>query len=153
MNRLEMLNGRLSVGNVSFVPMKERAIPETKSDNPLMNLIFSPDENGFLDGDLSHFLSEKTNAEVKAFIESQLLRENSNVSSSSLSIPDDVLNKMKSTISDDDIAFFSRDHNETAEQYAYRIGKYLHEEKAKNVAKVKFEREKSRLESLGIKFD
>lgn len=152
MNRIEMLNGRLSVGNVSFVPMKERALPETKSDNPLMNLIFSPDENGFLDGDLSHFLSEKTNPEVKAFIESQLLRENSD-SSSSLSIPDDVLNKMKSTISDDDIAFFSREHNETPEQYAYRIGKYLHEEKAKNFAKAKFEREKSRLESLGIKFD
>lgn len=153
MNRIEMLNGRLSIGSISFVPMKERDLPETKKNNPLMDLIFCPDENGFLDGDLSHFLNDKTNPEIKAFIESQLLLENSDSSSSSLSIPDDVLNKMKSTISDDDIAFFSRDHNETPEQYAYRVGKYLHEEKAKNFAKAKFEREKSRLESLGIKFD
>lgn len=152
MNRLEMLDGRLSVGNVSFVPIKERDLPEIKSSNPLMDLIFSPDEKGFLDGDLSHFLNDNTNPEVKAFIESQLLRENSD-SSSSLSIPDDFLNKMKSTITDDDIAFFSREHSESPEQYAYRIGKYLHEEKAKNFAKAKFEREKSRLESLGIKFD
>lgn len=152
MFRSDMLIGRRSIVNLQFVECAPNKPAEVVKRNPLLDLIFAPDERGALLGDISHYLGENTNPEVRQFIEQQLLREN-NGSSSNMSIPDDVLNKMKSTITDDDIAFFSRDHNETAEQYAYRVGKYFAEEKAKNVANAKFEREKARLESLGIKFD
>lgn len=152
MFRSDMLNGRRSIVNIEFVECVGNKPAEVVKRNPLLDLIFAPDDRGALLGDIYHYLGENTNPEVRQFIEQQLLREN-NGSSSSLSIPDDVLNKMKSTITDDDIAFFSRDHNETPEQYAYRVGKYFAEEKAKNVANAKFEREKARLESLGIKFD
>lgn len=150
MNRKDMLIGLSSV-SVESLPFKGEEKPNIDEKNPLLDLIFQPNERGCVVGDLSMYMSEKTNPEVRQFIEQQLMNPSSD--GKGLNLSDDVANKLRGTISDDDIAQFSRNHGESAEQYAVRIGSFFSEEKAKNVAKAKFEREKKRLEDLGFKFD
>ena len=151
MTRNDMIVGRLSVRNIETIPSNPRPQPDVKEDNPLLSLIFAPDERGCLNGDLSQFLSDKTNPQVREFIQSQLMIENPD--EKGLSLNTDVINKMRGVVNDDDIARFSRNHGESPEQYAMRIGSFFSEERAKNVAKAKFNREKARLEKLGFKFD
>ena len=151
MTRNEMIKGRLSVSDIKTIPAKDSPDSNIKESNPLLDLIFAPDERGCLNGDLSQFLSDKTNPQVREFIQSQLMIENPD--EKGLSLNADVINKMRGVVNDDDIARFSRNHGESPEQYAMRIGSFFSEERAKNVAKAKFNREKSRLEKLGFKFD
>ena len=150
MNRKDMLIG-LSSSSVEYLPFKGEEKPNVDETNPLLDLIFQPNERGCVVGDLSMYMSEKTNPEVRQFIEQQLMSSSSD--GKGLNVSDEVLNKVRSVISDEDIAKFSRNHGESQEQYALRIGSYFSDEKAKNVAKAKFDREKKRLEDLGFKFD
>ena len=150
MNRKDMLIG-LSSSSVVSLPFKGEEKPNVEETNPLLDLIFQPNERGCVVGDLSMYMSEKTRPEVRQFIEQQLMSQSSD--GKGLNVSDEILNKVRSVINDDDVAKFSRNHGESAEQYALRIGSYFSEEKAKNVAKVKFNREKQRLEKLGFNFD
>ena len=151
MNRNSFISGLLSAGiGIPTVPVEKPKKVESK-ENPLLNLIFAPNERGCLTGDLSMFLSEKTNAEVRQFISQQLLTENPN--QKGLSLSDSAVNALREHITDDDIANFSRNHGESPEQYAYRLGKFFSDEQGKNIAKARFEREKKRLSDLGFNFD
>ena len=150
MLRSEFNIGVSKVGIFDYEPLLNE--PETiKEQNPLYSLIFTKDSRGVLTGDLGMFLSPKTNNEVRQFIEENLLNENA--SEKGLSLPQSAVNELRENISDDDIANFSRNHGESAEQYAYRIGKFFADEKAKNVSLARFEREKQRLSDLGFNFD
>lgn len=151
MKRNVFIGGLLSIGcGIPVCPVEQLKKVESK-DNPLLKLIFSPNERGCLTGDLSQFLSDKTNAEVRQFISEQLLQENPNQKGFSLS--DSAINALREHITDDDIAKFSRNHGESPEQYAYRLGKFFSDEQGKNIAKARFEREKQRLSELGFNFD
>ena len=107
-----------------------------KSDDALLDYIYGADPvNGLPIGDLSTFMSDKANPEIKAFIQTQLLHESPSVGSS---LPTDVTNAFKS-LSDDDVAFFSRNTGESREEFADRIKLYFEKEKSlrKQEAKLK----------------
>ena len=100
------------------------------SDNDLLHYIFGTNPlNGSPNGDLSVYLGENANPEVKRYIEMNLLKENGD--NEGLSLSTEQTNAMRKVINDDDIAFFSRNHGETKEEYAYRIRNYLDDEKVK----------------------
>lgn len=151
MLRSVFIKGLLTAcGSIKVCDVQKPVKVESK-ENPLLSLIFGVNERGCLTGDLSQFLSSKTNAEVRQFISEQLMAENP--SEKGLSLSDSAVNQLREFISDDDIAQFSRNHGESPEQYAYRIGKFFSDEQGKNVAKARFEREKKRLSDLGFNFD
>lgn len=107
--------------------------PDVKDPNQeLLDYIYGVDPvTGLPTGDLAIYLGDKANPEIKAFIEANLLRPR-NDSDSNLSLPQDVLNKFKGTISDDDIVQFSRNHDEDNEQYAVRMRNYFDSVRAQN---------------------
>lgn len=108
-------------------------------DNDLLRYIYGTDpNNGHLTGDLSVYLGEKANPEIKRFIEMNLLKENSD--NAALSLSTEQTNALRQVINDDDIAFFSRNHGETKDEYALRLRNYLEDEKARR-AKFKAEKE------------
>ena len=120
------------------VPMKEHKsiIDVNEPNQALLDLIFQSDPvTGLPVGDLSVFMGEKTNPEVKMFIESQLLHERID-SESAMNLPTDVTNKFRE-LSDDDVALFSRNHNESREDYARRLQLYFANERLERVKKAK----------------
>ena len=101
------------------------------SDNQLLDYIFGLDPVTQLPvGDLSIYLGDKANPEVRQFIELNLLQERSD-EKGLFSFPDEVVNKYKSVITDDDIVAFTRNHGETREEYADRMKLYFLQEKKK----------------------
>lgn len=93
-------------------------------------MIYSRDPvTGLPSGDLAMFLDEKANPEVKAFIESSLLKNNENLGDG-LSIPQDMLNAARKVIGDDDIAFFSKASGESSTDYASRMNKFFDSQRA-----------------------
>lgn len=89
----------------------------------VLDAIYSIDERtGFPKGDLAIFTSADANPEIRAFIEANLMMDNSS-DRGALDLPDSVRNSFRKDVSDDDIAAFSRNHDETAEEYADRISK------------------------------
>ena len=100
-----------------------------EADETLLDYIFGLDPNTKLpSGDLSVYLGDKANPEIKAFIQSQLLKD---LSENGSHLPTDVTNQFKN-ISDDDIANFSRNHGESREEYGDRLRLYfLQERKAR----------------------
>ena len=108
-------------------------------DNDLLHYIYGSDPNtGCPTGDLSIYLGEKANPEIKRYIEMNLLNENADTGVLSLST--EQTNALRKVINDDDIAFFSRNHDETKDEYALRIRNYLEDEKARR-AKYKADKE------------
>lgn len=109
-------------------------IEDVKEPNQaLLDLIFGVDPStGLPVGDLSYYLGEKANPEVKLFIESQLLREIPSQDGLS-NLPTDVTNKFKS-LSDDDVAFFTRNHDESPEEYGNRLKVYFAQEREKRAS-------------------
>lgn len=100
----------------------------------LFDLIFQPDPvTGVPQGDLAIYLGDNANPEIKAFIQTELMSERSD---SSAVMPEEVTNKFKS-LSDDDIALFSRNHSESSEEYADRLRLYFAKERADRVARAK----------------
>ena len=150
MLRKDYLAGRGIV--IDTLPIENQPEEKDVSSIPdLLKIIFAPDERGCLTGDINLFVNSNTNPEIRQFIESQLMNENPH--SKGLSLSDDVLNKMRSVITDDDIARFTRNHDEDVNAYAYRIGSYFQKERLDNLSKARYAREKKRLESLGYNFD
>lgn len=108
-------------------------------DNELLSYIYGTDpNNGHLTGDLSVYLGDKANPEIKRYIEMNLLHENGD--SDGLPLSTEQTNALRKVINDDDVAFFSRNHGETKDEYALRIRNYLEDEKARR-AKYKADKE------------
>lgn len=104
---------------------KESEITEKNSE--LLDIIYGSDSvSGLPKGDLAMFLSDKTNPQLRQFIESQLMNENV-VDVNKLSLSQDILNKFRGVVTDDDIARFSRNHDESIEEYAARMSNELEE--------------------------
>lgn len=113
----------------------------------LLDLIFGVDEvTGLPVGDLSYYLGENTNPEVKRFIELNLLSENAD--SGSLSLPTDVMNKMRETITDDDIARFSRCKDESKEDYACRINDFFNQERLRRAEEQRHKEFRKRVDNV-----
>lgn len=132
--------GGLSAGVID----RDKKVKETADKNKqLLDYIYSVDPvNGMLYGDLAMFYNPKANVEVKQFIEQNLMLEHDPSSNSPLSLPTDTINKMRGSITDDDIAYFSRGNNETKEMYAARLRDYFAHQRFENYKK----RELSRIE-------
>lgn len=122
------------VSDVEYLPYEcIEQVADVKDPNAaILDFIFGVDkETGMPTGDLAVYTGNNANPEVKAFIQQNLLNPNS-VNDSNLSLPQDVLNKFKGKISDDDIAQFSRNHDEDIDQYAVRMRNYFDSVRAKN---------------------
>lgn len=132
MNRLMLFSERLQPQTgVESKPLDAPVSDVKKKDSQLLNYIYSVNPvTGLPQGDLSVYLGDKANPQVRAFIEMNLLQETEN-SKSGFQLPDEVLNKFREHISDDDIAAFSRNHGETKEEYADRMKLYMLQEKQK----------------------
>lgn len=114
---------------------EEVQVEKPDVNKSLLDLIYGADPNtGLPVGDIAMYLSDKTNPQVRQFIELNLMHENSD-GKSQLSIPQDVLNSMKKTVTDDDIAYFSRGGDESREQYAVRMRKYFDDQRILNQKK------------------
>lgn len=134
MNRVYSYNNRHSI----TFDVVDGVVMDAPSDvvdknQQLLDLIFMNDPvTGMPTGDLAVFTNEKANPEIKRFIELNLLHENPDVGSS-LNLPDDISNKYRGTITDDDIALFSRNHDESREDYANRMRQWFVDEKRKRM--------------------
>ena len=118
------------VGAVS-VSMPKQKSDVSKKDSQLLDYIYSINPvNGLPQGDLAVYLGDKANPKIKEFIQLNLLHENVD-SKSGVSIPQDVLNKFREVITDDDIAAFTRNHGESKEEYADRMKLYMLQEKTR----------------------
>lgn len=134
MNRIYSYNNRhsLTFDVVDGVVMDSPSDVVDKNQQ-LLDIIFTNDPvTGMPTGDLALFTNEKANPEIKRFIELNLLHENHEVGSS-LNLPDDIANKFRGTITDDDIAQFSRNHDESREDYANRMRQWFVDEKRKRM--------------------
>lgn len=95
---------------------------------PLLNAIYAVDSStGLPKGDLAIFMNDKANPEIRSYIQSYLLKENPNLDKSQVS--NDIYNKFRTKLTDDDFAFFSRNHGESNEEYRDRIKLFLLNEK------------------------
>lgn len=131
-NKLFAFSDRLSPQENLIPSVEIGEMPDVlHSDSQLLDYIYSVDPVTSLpSGDLAIYLGDKANPEIRNFIEMNLLQENID-GRSSMSLPDDVINKMKGVITDDDVAFFTRNHNESREEYADRLKLYFLKEKEK----------------------
>lgn len=130
MNKLSSFAKRLDpqVGTFS-TPVSTSPADTINSDSQLLDYIYSLDPVTSLPcGDLAVYLGDKANPEIRNFIEMNLLQPHTD-GKSVVDIPQDVLNKMKSVIGDDDIVQFSRNHGESREEYADRMKLYFLNEK------------------------
>lgn len=132
MNKIQLYNSRFDIpAKRTYEKGVSLLVPkfDVKDKNKqVLDLIFGVDPNtGLPSGDLSQFVNDKVNPEVRLFIEQNLLipRE----SNSGLSIDQDTVNKMNANLTDDDIAKFSRNHGESKEDYALRLKDYFEREK------------------------
>ena len=104
--------------------------PDTvKTDDQLLQYIFGCDPvTGLPIGDLAVYLGDDSNPEIKAYIEKNLLKDNSHDPGTGIN-DTDIVNKFRS-LSDDDLVKYGRNHDETKEEYATRLRYYLEKEKA-----------------------
>lgn len=142
-SRFHRTDGRVFADSVAL----EHPVDVKDKNAQLLDYIFHIDPNtGVPRGDLALFLGENTNSEVKQFIEMNLLKDNVQ-ETTSVSIPNDILNKMRETINDDDIAYFSRNDGESSDAYAERLHQYFEDEKYKNALRRETNRLKKIMES------
>ena len=149
MNRLMLFSQRLQPQTgVESKPMDAPASDVKKKDSQLLNYIYSVNPvTGLPQGDLVVYLGDKANPQIRAFIEMNLLQETEN-SKSGFKLSDEVINKFREHISDDDIAAFSRNHGETKEEYADRMKLYMLQEKQRRAESAIAKRNKEFLDSL-----
>lgn len=143
MNPYLLLNKRFhtldkSQGKITYLP---KVSDVRKKEDPLMDYIFGVNPvTGLPTGDLAIYLSDKANPEVRQFIEMNLLKDNPSTDVPALSMPDDVVNKYRSVITDDDVAQFSRNHDETRDEYAERMRNWFADERERNFQKNRVEK-------------
>lgn len=135
MNKLLLFSAGMP--DLDFLPMDVvncDKVDTLKQDNALLDYIYGINpETGLPNGDLAFYLGSDTRPEIRTFIEKNLLVDMSNLGKSPLDLPTEVVNKMRSVITDDDIAHFSRNHGETREEYASRIKVWLENERYRRI--------------------
>ena len=119
----------LSDGYLEETKKIEENTDVRNKDSQLLDYIYALDPVTSLPcGDLAIYLGDRANPEIRYFIEMNLLQPLAPEAGSDM--PDEVVNKFR-TLSDDDIAFFSRSKIETREEYADRLKLYFVQEKQK----------------------
>lgn len=139
-------NSRFSLlGNVNYVtnvkPLLSSDVPDKNSQ--LLDLIFTSENGKLPSGDISYFLGDKANPQVREFIKQNLMLERSD-SAQGVNMSQQQINAFRKYITDDDIAKFSRNSNESKEDYAMRLKSYLHEERFQRYLK----KERSKIEKI-----
>lgn len=132
MNRILSYSNRFkSIEDVVPLVLDEEYKSDVKREvSPLLKYIFGVDPvTGHPTGDLSVYLGDNANPEISLFIERNLMKEVSSNTGNGLSLSTDEINKIRGTITDDDIANFARNHGETREEYADRIRGFLDRQK------------------------
>lgn len=128
MNKVYAYNNRFALlANIVFKDAKrEKKSPDVPEKyKQLLDLIYKVDPiTGVPSGDIGIYLSDSANAEVKAFVQQQLMNPVIDTGKG-LSLSTNTINQLRETITDDDIAQFSRDDNESVEDYAERISQSL----------------------------
>lgn len=147
MSRIQDYNRAIHIDDLEYnddVVIIDKQADVVDTNKVLFDYIFGVDDvTGMPVGDLSVYMGEKANPEIKAFIQANLLQPLS-TQKGSLGLPTDIVNKFKGKITDDDIAAFSRNHNEDNEQYAMRMRSYFDNVRKQN----EFEREKRQLKKI-----
>lgn len=127
-NKIFAYNNRFNtLSNITFKQGKReiRRVDVPDKYKQLLDLIYKVDPvTGLPSGDIGIYLSDSANAEVKDFVRQQLMRPSID-DGQGLSMSTSTINQLRQTITDDDIAQFSRDDNETVEDYAERISQSL----------------------------
>lgn len=90
-------------------------VEDNSEINRLLNIIFSPDETGSIQGDLGFIMNDKVDPQIVNFVKSQLLFD----TSSHVQAP------LPSWMSDDDALVMRRDPNETMDDYATRMAEHM----------------------------
>lgn len=132
-----------------FMPdiLPDEQVDVVKSIDPIFKYIYGTDPvTGHPIGDLSVYLGDDANPEIRNFIERQLMQLRNDVHSDT-SMPTEVVNKFR-TLSDDDVARFSRNHDETRDEYADRLRAYFAEERVRRFKEAKDKKLKSELDDL-----
>lgn len=119
--------------------IKENNYVYPKSDTfekykQLLDIIYSVNPKlGYPQGDLAIWLSDDANEDVRNFIKNQLTRGIDEPAA--LDMPSDMTNKLRTAITDEDIANFYRRNNETKEEFSERMFGYLQHMKVSEQAK------------------
>lgn len=132
MNKFKDYNKRrFELPAVSLPKQSDLVKPDVPDKNKqILDMIYCVDsDSGRPSGDIAMFLGENTNDEVRTFIQKQLMNE-VDTDKSQLNLSQDVVNNLRKTITDDDIARFSRNHDESIEDYAERMHNFFYEQKA-----------------------
>lgn len=151
MSRIKEYNNRFQI--LEEIAYMEHKIVEYKPDvkssvDILLDKIYAYNPAlGRADGDISVFLSDKANPEVKAFIQQNLLKDFSN-NDSALSIPQELRNKLSGKITDDDIEKFSRGIDESREEYADRLKSFFDYCRYQNAYKKEMKRGEAAIDRL-----
>lgn len=94
----------------------------------LLDMIYSIDpRTGMPKGDLAVFMNVDANPEIRDFIQKNLMMEMPTSDGQGLVMNDALRNSFTKNITDDDIAEFSRNANETSDEYAKRISEKCHD--------------------------
>lgn len=94
----------------------------------LLDMIYSIDpRSGMPKGDLAVFMNGDANPEIRDFIQKNLMMEMPTSEGQGLVMNDALRNSFTKNITDDDIAEFSRNANETSDEYAKRISEKCHD--------------------------
>lgn len=130
MNKIIEFSARLSRVPEMVETIDQVEEPDSvKSDEQLLQYVFGADPvTGLPIGDLAVYLGDNSNPEIKAYIESNLLKPNGQDPGTGIH-DTEIVNKFRS-LSDDDLVKFARNHDETKEEYATRLRYYLEKEKA-----------------------
>lgn len=130
MNRQIQFLQRINV-HPSF-PVKDIKDEKQEDSRPpyeeLLDMIYSIDSRtGMPKGDLAVFMNGDANPEIRDFIQKNLMMEMSTGDGQGLVMNDALRNSFTKNITDDDIAEFSRNANETSDEYAKRISEKCHD--------------------------
>lgn len=150
-NRIKFYNNRFEVlASIEYLPScRVDDKPDVKSSvDILLDKIYAYNPAlGRADGDISVFLSDKANPEVKAFIQQNLLKDFTQ-NESALSIPQELRNKLSGKITDDDIEKFSRGIDESREEYADRLKSFFDYCRYQNAYKKEMKRGEAAIDRL-----
>lgn len=137
----------ISLVNVPLLETPSMVAEDHSASAQMLDAIFCIDERtGLPMGSLAQFMSDKTSAQVKEFIDRNILHggeEYANMADYQNSgLPSNVKEKF-SELKSDFIADMARGRDETLEQYEARISDFLQTEKAKSYYYSKYGSKKS----------
>ena len=152
MNKIISFGKRYSACRIgNFLPSSfiDKPADVKDADSSLFDAIYSTDPvSGLPTGDIAVFLSEKTNSQVRLFIEQKLM--NPRPENPGLSLEQEIINKF-GAMSDDDISYFSRNHGESPEEFQDRIRLFMETQKKEIAEKKKNAKLKKVLQDAAAK--